>query len=145
MLFLSLKAAEKQAREEQVKRGEEEEAKLSVQLTALNENVATLKRECQTSQKRVSELEKQTDELRGDIAVLEATVQNNQDERRALLERCVIHIILFNITRMKINEIHYFRIVYKEEARYTCTQALRLKAEVLKKRFLRREKSQHID
>uniref|UniRef100_A0A672JD84 Early endosome antigen 1 n=1 Tax=Salarias fasciatus TaxID=181472 RepID=A0A672JD84_SALFA len=82
-------AAEKRAREEQVKRGEETEAKLAVQVTALNENVATLKREWQGSQRRVSELEKQTDELRGEIAVLEATVQNNQDERRALLERCV--------------------------------------------------------
>lgn len=58
-------------------------------MTALNENVATLKREWQGSQRRVSELEKQTDELRGEIAVLEATVQNNQDERRALLERLV--------------------------------------------------------
>uniref|UniRef100_A0A667ZMZ3 Early endosome antigen 1 n=1 Tax=Myripristis murdjan TaxID=586833 RepID=A0A667ZMZ3_9TELE len=86
---LLLKVAEKRAREEQVKRGEEAEAKLGVQVTALNENVATLKREWQGSQRRVSELEKQTDELRGEIAVLEATVQNNQDERRALLERCV--------------------------------------------------------
>lgn len=81
------KSAEKQAREEQVKRREEVEAKLGVQVTALNENVATLKREWQGSQRRVGELEKQTDELRGEIAVLEATVQNNQDERRALLER----------------------------------------------------------
>lgn len=79
--------AEEKAREEQVKRGEEAEAKMSVQVTALNENVATLKREWQGSQRRVGELEKQTDELRGEIAVLEATVQNNQDERRALLER----------------------------------------------------------
>lgn len=69
------------------KRKEESEAKLTMQVSALNENVATLKREWQSSQRRVSELEKQTDELRGEIAVLEATVQNNQDERRALLER----------------------------------------------------------
>lgn len=81
--------AEKRAREEQVTLREEAEAKLGVQVTALNENVATLKREWQGSQRRVSELEKQTDELRGEIAVLEATVQNNQDERRALLERCL--------------------------------------------------------
>lgn len=72
-----------------MKRGEEAEAKMGVQVTALNENVATLKREWQGSQRRVGELEKQTDELRGELAVLEATVQNNQDERRALLERCV--------------------------------------------------------
>lgn len=71
-----------------MRRGEETEAKLSVQVTALNENVATLKRECQGGQRRVAELEKQTDELRGEVVVLEATVQNNQDERRALLERC---------------------------------------------------------
>lgn len=66
---------------------EEAEAKLGMQVMALNENVATLKRELQGSQRRVGELEKQSDELRGEIAVLEATVQNNQDERRALLER----------------------------------------------------------
>lgn len=69
------------------KRKEEAETKLTMQVSALNENVATLKREWQSSQRRVSELEKQIDELRGEIAVLEATVQNNQDERRALLER----------------------------------------------------------
>uniref|UniRef100_A0A8D3DTY8 Early endosome antigen 1 n=1 Tax=Scophthalmus maximus TaxID=52904 RepID=A0A8D3DTY8_SCOMX len=78
-----------QHKDDQVKLGEEAEAKMGVQVTALNENVATLKREWQGSQRRVGELEKQTDELRGEIAVLEATVQNNQDERRALLERCV--------------------------------------------------------
>uniref|UniRef100_A0A673X382 Early endosome antigen 1 n=1 Tax=Salmo trutta TaxID=8032 RepID=A0A673X382_SALTR len=82
-------ASERKAREEQAKRGEEAEARLGLQVTALNENVATLKREWQGSQRRCGELEKQTDELRGEIAVLEATVQNNQDERRALLERCV--------------------------------------------------------
>lgn len=51
--------------------------------------MATLKKEWQSSQRRVSELEKQTDDLRGEIAVLEATVQHNQEERRALLERCL--------------------------------------------------------
>lgn len=81
-------ALEVKAKEEMEKRREEAEAKLSMQVAALNENVATLKREWQGSQRRVGELEKQTDELRGEIAVLEATVQNNQDERRALLERC---------------------------------------------------------
>uniref|UniRef100_A0A8C7KXP1 Early endosome antigen 1 n=1 Tax=Oncorhynchus kisutch TaxID=8019 RepID=A0A8C7KXP1_ONCKI len=82
-------ASERKVREEQAKRGEEAEARLGLQVTALNENVATLKREWQGSQRRCGELEKQTDELRGEIAVLEATVQNNQDDRRALLERCV--------------------------------------------------------
>lgn len=77
-----------------MKRSEEAEAKMSSQVTALNENVATLKREVQASQRRVGELEKQTDELRGEIAVLEATVQNNQDERRALLERFVHKLLL---------------------------------------------------
>lgn len=82
-------ASEVKAKEEMVRQREEAEVKMSMQVTALNENVATLKREWQSSQRRVGELEKQTDELRGEIAVLEATVQNNQDERRALLERCV--------------------------------------------------------
>uniref|UniRef100_A0A6Q2WX61 Early endosome antigen 1 n=1 Tax=Esox lucius TaxID=8010 RepID=A0A6Q2WX61_ESOLU len=78
-----------QAERQEAKQREEAEARLGLQVTALNENVATLKREWQGSQRRCGELEKQTDELRGEIAVLEATVQNNQDERRALLERCV--------------------------------------------------------
>lgn len=78
---------EAKAKDEVEKQKDEAEAKLTMQVSALNENVATLKRERQSSQRRVSELEKQTDELRGEIAVLEATVQNNQDERRALLER----------------------------------------------------------
>uniref|UniRef100_A0A4W5LUC2 Early endosome antigen 1 n=1 Tax=Hucho hucho TaxID=62062 RepID=A0A4W5LUC2_9TELE len=82
-------ASERNAREGQEKRGEEAEARLGLQVTALNENVATLKMEWQGSQRHCGKLEKQTDELRGEIAVLEATVQNNQDERRALLERCV--------------------------------------------------------
>uniref|UniRef100_A0A8C7UJC7 Early endosome antigen 1 n=1 Tax=Oncorhynchus mykiss TaxID=8022 RepID=A0A8C7UJC7_ONCMY len=82
-------ASERNAHEGQAKRGEEAEARLGLQVTALNENVATLKREWQGSQRHCGDLEKQTDELRGEIAVLEATVQNNQDERRALLERCV--------------------------------------------------------
>lgn len=72
-----------------MKKHEENEAKLTMQVTTLNENLGTVKKEWQSSQRRVSELEKQTDDLRGEIAVLEATVQNNQDERRALLERCL--------------------------------------------------------
>ncbi|MGH0151688.1 UNVERIFIED_CONTAM: hypothetical protein FKN15_065509 [Acipenser sinensis] len=80
---------ELKAKEEQRKRHEEAEAKLTMQITALNENIGTLKKEWQSSQQRVGVLEKQTDDLRGEIAVLEATVQNNQDERRALLERCL--------------------------------------------------------
>lgn len=87
--YLLSQASEVKAKEEVEKQREEAEVKMSVQVAALNENVATLKREWQSSQRRVGELEKQTDELRGEIAVLEATVQNNQDERRALLERCV--------------------------------------------------------
>ena len=86
-LSSTLQAAEQQGRAEQVKQAEEVEGRLGVQLAALGENVATLKREWQGGQRRAAELEKQTDELRGEIAVLEATVQNNQDERRALLER----------------------------------------------------------
>lgn len=85
-MFLSQRSEIKE-KEEENKKHEEEKAKLAMQFTALNENLATMKKEWQSSQRRVSELEKQTDDLRGEIAVLEATVQNNQDERRALLER----------------------------------------------------------
>uniref|UniRef100_A0A4W3IKB7 Early endosome antigen 1 n=1 Tax=Callorhinchus milii TaxID=7868 RepID=A0A4W3IKB7_CALMI len=83
------KQSELKDKDTQRKKHEESEAKLNMQITAQNENMATLKKEWQSSQRRVSELEKQTDDLRGEIAVLEATVQNNQDERRALLERCL--------------------------------------------------------
>ncbi|KAM6437265.1 early endosome antigen 1 [Liasis olivaceus] len=76
-------------KDEQCKSHEEAEYKLNMQITALNENLGTVKKEWQSSQRRVSELEKQIDDLRGEIAVLEATVQNNQDERRVLLERCL--------------------------------------------------------
>ncbi|XP_015668154.1 early endosome antigen 1 [Protobothrops mucrosquamatus] len=76
-------------KDEQCKSHEEAECKLNMQITALNENLGTVKKEWQSSQRRVSELEKQIDDLRGEIAVLEATVQNNQDERRVLLERCL--------------------------------------------------------
>lgn len=89
-----------------MKRGEEAEAKLSVQVSALNENMATLKREWQSSQRRVGELEKQTDELRGEIAVLEATVQNNQDERRALLERSVGVALIINLSDDELKDLH---------------------------------------
>lgn len=74
-------------KDEQCKSHEEAECKLNMQITALNENLGTVKKEWQSSQRRASELEKQIDDLRGEIAVLEATVQNNQDERRVLLER----------------------------------------------------------
>ncbi|KAG8137962.1 hypothetical protein E2320_003910 [Naja naja] len=76
-------------KDEQCKSHEESECKLNMQITALNENLGTVKKEWQSSQRRASELEKQIDDLRGEIAVLEATVQNNQDERRVLLERCL--------------------------------------------------------
>ncbi|KAG2460119.1 EEA1 protein, partial [Polypterus senegalus] len=82
-------STELKAKEEQKKHHEEAEVKLNMQIAALNENIAVLKKDWQSSQRRVGELEKQTDELRGEIAVLEATVQNNQDERRVLLERCL--------------------------------------------------------
>ncbi|XP_015276499.1 PREDICTED: early endosome antigen 1 [Gekko japonicus] len=81
--------AEIKEKDEQCKSHEESESKLNMQITALNENLSTVKKEWQSSQRRVGELEKQTDDLRGEIAVLEATVQNNQDERRVLLERCL--------------------------------------------------------
>lgn len=84
---VGVQAVEQKAKVELAKRHEEVESKQALQIAALNENMSTLKREWGGSQRRVGELEKQTDELRGDIAVLEATVQNNQDERRALLER----------------------------------------------------------
>ena len=86
LLFFS-QHSEIKEKEIGMKKHEENEAKLTMQITALNENLGTVKKEWQSSQRRVSELEKQTDDLRGEIAVLEATVQNNQDERRALLER----------------------------------------------------------
>lgn len=61
---------------------------MSMQITPLNENLGPVKREWQSSQWRVSELEKQTTYGKK-LQLLEATDQNNQDERQTLLERCL--------------------------------------------------------
>lgn len=95
------------AKEEVERQREEAEVKMSMQVAALNENVATLKREWQSSQRRVGELEKQTDELRGEIAVLEATVQNNQDERRALLERFDGSRLFLGLNKERKSDDHF--------------------------------------
>ncbi|XP_022103962.1 early endosome antigen 1-like [Acanthaster planci] len=82
-------ASEEQAKADLQHQMEELEQRSNMQLSALNENLATLRSDLSQADTRKQELEKVVDELRGEAAVLEATIQNNQDERRTLLERCL--------------------------------------------------------
>eukprot|EP00118_Oscarella_pearsei_P005114 m.22935 g.22935 ORF g.22935 m.22935 type:complete len:1333 (+) comp28426_c0_seq2:147-4145(+) len=60
-----------------------------VEMSALSRNLATLRTDLEASKQNVSAEQGVSNKLRGDIAVLQASVQNFQDERRKLLERCV--------------------------------------------------------
>jgi len=89
-------ANETQELEELKKSKEQTEARLNIQISSLNENLTAARTEAEKCQQQTKETEtklavaeKRNDDLKGDIAVLEATVQNNLDERRKLLERCV--------------------------------------------------------
>lgn len=89
-------ANETQELEELKKDKEQTEARLNIQISSLNENLAAARAEAQKyqqetkeTQEKLEQAEKRNDDLKGETAVLEATVQNNLDERRKLLERCV--------------------------------------------------------
>ncbi|XP_060565596.1 early endosome antigen 1-like [Ruditapes philippinarum] len=68
---------------------EEENARTEMQLSVLNENLGTVRVDLVTAQQQVSELTKLTDELKGEKLELEAKLENSNDERRLLLDRCV--------------------------------------------------------
>uniref|UniRef100_UPI00358E9FF8 early endosome antigen 1 n=1 Tax=Myxine glutinosa TaxID=7769 RepID=UPI00358E9FF8 len=81
--------AECTSRARQLTEHEESEGRMQLQLSALTDNLATLRRDSQTEKDSNVELQKRNEELLGEVAVMEASLQNGQDERRALLERCV--------------------------------------------------------
>lgn len=65
------------------------EERLQLELTTLRENLDSVRGEWQQALQQVEEKNTESDELRGQVVVLQATAQNSADERRALLERCL--------------------------------------------------------
>lgn len=63
--------------------------RLQLELSTLRDNLDSVRGEWQQALQQVEERNTESDELRGQVVVLQATVQNNADERRALLERCL--------------------------------------------------------
>lgn len=87
---LQHKLDEKQKELETVqKQLDEESARTELQLSVLNENLGTVRGDLVAAQQQVSELTKLADELKGEKLELEAKLENNNDERRVLLERCL--------------------------------------------------------
>ena len=66
---------------------DEESARTELQLSVLNENLGTVRGDLVAAQQQVTELTKMADELKGEKLELEAKLENNNDERRVLLER----------------------------------------------------------
>ena len=66
---------------------DEESARTELQLSVLNENLGTVRGDLVAAQQQVTELSKLADELKGEKLELEAKLENNNDERRVLLER----------------------------------------------------------
>ena len=64
--FHYLKTGEIKAKEELQRLKEEGEARYELQITALNENLTTLRLDMNTNATRMGELDKATDELRGE-------------------------------------------------------------------------------
>lgn len=65
------------------------EARLQLEVSTLRENLDSVRGEWQQALQQVEDKNTESDEFRGQVMVLQATVQNNADERRALLERCI--------------------------------------------------------
>ncbi|CAB4042766.1 Hypothetical predicted protein, partial [Paramuricea clavata] len=70
------------------------ESRLNTKLAAANENLVSARNDvakCEEKMKGLEDLVKQKEtqhfELKGEMAVLEATIENNHDEKRSLLER----------------------------------------------------------
>lgn len=95
-IILCFQANETQEHEELKKIKEQTEARLNIQISSLTENLSAaraeaekLQQETRATEEKLTEAEKRNDDLKGEMTVLEATIQNNLDERRKLLERCV--------------------------------------------------------
>lgn len=106
-------ANETQELEELKKSKEQMETRLNIQISSLNENLAAARTEAEKFQQetreageKLADAENRTDDLQGEIAVLEATVQNNLDERRKLLERCVAGDEAIEKQKKEISELN---------------------------------------
>jgi early endosome antigen 1 len=64
-------------------------SKHDTEISALSGNLASLRTVLEEHKEKIDGEKKISHKLRGDVAVLEASIQNFQDERRSLLERCV--------------------------------------------------------
>ncbi len=64
--YCSLQAAAVEARSAMEKQKDESEARNELQMTALNENLTTIRADMNTHQTRLLEVEKSNDELRGE-------------------------------------------------------------------------------
>ncbi|RMX53912.1 hypothetical protein pdam_00020092 [Pocillopora damicornis] len=106
-------ANETQELEELKKSKEQMETRLNIQISSLNENLAAARTEAEKFQQetreageKLADAENRNDDLQGEIAVLEATVQNNLDERRKLLERCVAGDEAIEKQKKEISELN---------------------------------------
>nr|XP_039260774.1 early endosome antigen 1-like [Styela clava] len=79
------------------------EARLQLEASTLRDNLDSVRAEWQQALQQVEEKNVESDDLRGQVVVLQATVQNNADERRALLERCII--AEQGVEQLKSNEV----------------------------------------
>lgn len=82
-------------------------------MSALNENLSTLRADGSTTQAKMIEMDRVNEELRGEKLQIEAKLGNNNDERRALLERyCFVFLLLTleNMLVYKHRTISCFRI-----------------------------------
>ncbi len=66
MASISAQAEEARSREAETRRREEDAARYELQLTALNENLTTLRTDMNTNATRSAELDRAADELRGE-------------------------------------------------------------------------------
>ncbi|XP_076812569.1 uncharacterized protein LOC143459349 isoform X2 [Clavelina lepadiformis] len=89
------------------------ESRLQLEIGALTENLNSTRSEWVATTQRVDATTRENDDLRGQLVVLNATVQNNADERRTLLERCLNAeqqveqmTSRFNELRRKLDDAH---------------------------------------
>nr|XP_034307075.1 early endosome antigen 1 isoform X2 [Crassostrea gigas] len=68
---------------------DEEKAKFEVELSVLNENLTTIRGDLVSNLAALEEANKLNDQLMGGKLEMEAKLENNNDERRILLERCL--------------------------------------------------------
>lgn len=87
---LQNKLAEEQNRRVALERVKEEEAtRFEMQQAVLTENLTTVRGDLMTALQKVEDLTRVSEELKGGKLELEAKLENSNDERRLLVERCI--------------------------------------------------------